>query len=211
MLFRDPASSLSPAGWLPRRSAARPPAMRLHRRPAAPSHVWEDDPGILGGRDLVAGGTWLCLGTASGKAACLTNFRQLRDARPAAPSRGALPVGFVRSQQAPAEFLSGLDAQARCCGSRREQPPRFVKRPAAAAHSGPDCPSHASCFSCRPTQASTCWPSTWRSGSWLTYAAATSRRHRRCCRPACTASQTGASTRAIGPSCSRAGTACSSS
>ena len=30
-----------------------------HARPAAPAHWWDDAPGVLAGRDLEAGGTWL--------------------------------------------------------------------------------------------------------------------------------------------------------
>ena len=36
-------------------------------------HFWEDKPHILGGRDEVAGGTWLCF-SASGRVAWLTNY-----------------------------------------------------------------------------------------------------------------------------------------
>lgn len=82
-------------------------------RPTRPSHFWEDLPHILGGRDLQAGGTWMALST-NGRAAFLTNFRQLRDAgRQGAPSRGALPVNFVNGQAGPEEYLAGVDAQVR--------------------------------------------------------------------------------------------------
>ncbi|KAI7839225.1 hypothetical protein COHA_007038 [Chlorella ohadii] len=81
-------------------------------RPTRASHWWQDLPHILGGRDLQAGGTWMALST-TGRAAFLTNFRQLRYAgRQGAPSRGALPVNFVTGQAAPEEYLAGIDAQA---------------------------------------------------------------------------------------------------
>jgi uncharacterized protein with NRDE domain len=59
-----------------------------HARAAAPADWWEQPP-ILAGRDLSAGGTWLGV-TRDARFAALTNYRdptrQLRDA----PSRGAL-------------------------------------------------------------------------------------------------------------------------
>ncbi|PSC75712.1 transport and Golgi organization 2-like protein [Micractinium conductrix] len=81
-------------------------------RPTAPTHFWEDQPGVLAGRDLVAGGTWLAVGSR-GRAAWLTNFRQMRDAGPPgeAPSRGALPLHFVTAEE-PQRFLESIDTQA---------------------------------------------------------------------------------------------------
>ena len=43
-----------------------------HARPAAPAHWWDDTPGLLGGRDLTAGGTWLGV-DSTGRFAALTN------------------------------------------------------------------------------------------------------------------------------------------
>ena len=45
-------------------------------RPTAPVHLWEDHPGILAGRDLVNGGTWLGL-DRRGRFAFVTNFREV--------------------------------------------------------------------------------------------------------------------------------------
>ena len=45
------------------------------RRPALPSHFWDDKPGLLGGRDAAGGGTWLCVG--NGRLAFLTNIRRV--------------------------------------------------------------------------------------------------------------------------------------
>lgn len=50
---------------------------------------------ILAGRDLVAGGTWLGV-TADGRFAALTNVGGSTPPGPDAPSRGRLPVGFLR-------------------------------------------------------------------------------------------------------------------
>src|ERR1044072_3276935 len=38
----------------------------FHERPAAPLGWWQDEPRILGGRDLKANGTWLGVGRSGG-------------------------------------------------------------------------------------------------------------------------------------------------
>ena len=87
-----------------------------HARPTAPAAPWDearrgpaggvaaggdagdDDAGggrILAGRDLVAGGTWLGV-AADGRFAALTNVGGSTPPGPGAPSRGRLPVDFLR-------------------------------------------------------------------------------------------------------------------
>ncbi len=61
-------------------------------RPAAPMAWWPEQsgrPGLLAGRDLSAGGTWLGL-TARGRLAWMTNVREPGRVLALAPSRGAL-------------------------------------------------------------------------------------------------------------------------
>lgn len=58
-----------------------------HARPTAPAHWWEE--GLLAGRDLHAGGTWLGV-TRHGRFALLTNFRDPSRNDGNAPSRGTL-------------------------------------------------------------------------------------------------------------------------
>lgn len=58
-------------------------------RPAAPACWWADQPDILAGRDLEAGGTWMGL-TRGGRFAALTNYRDPTRHKPGAPSRGTL-------------------------------------------------------------------------------------------------------------------------
>src|SRR5277367_2111641 len=80
----------------------------FHERPAAPAGWWPDHPGILAGRDLQAGGTWLGL-TRSGRFAALTNYRDPQQSRNAdAPSRGALVVSMLESGGSVGECLSFL-------------------------------------------------------------------------------------------------------
>lgn len=59
-------------------------------RPAAPAHIWEQPLGMVAGKDLTAGGTWLGL-SPSGRFAALTNVR-----RPdVPPPDGALSRGRI--------------------------------------------------------------------------------------------------------------------
>jgi uncharacterized protein with NRDE domain len=60
----------------------------FHAREAAPAAWWQD-PKILAGRDLAAGGTWLGV-APDGRFAALTNYRDPALPQRAAPSRGEL-------------------------------------------------------------------------------------------------------------------------
>jgi len=67
----------------------------FHARPAAPLAEWDGGSGIIAGRDLLAGGTWLGAHPASGRIVVVTNVRgALPD--PAKESRGALVVDLLR-------------------------------------------------------------------------------------------------------------------
>lgn len=85
----------------------------FHARPSAPFGPWPEAPGVHGGRDLEAGGSWLALGPR-GRLAAVTNVRDLRSGRPpaASRSRGALVADFVRSgDPAPLAALAAVDAR----------------------------------------------------------------------------------------------------
>ncbi len=76
-----------------------------HERPAEPAQWWTQRPGLLGGRDQRAGGSWLGV-TAGGRFAVVLN--DARRPRPAAaPSRGELVPGFLASAD-PAGWLREL-------------------------------------------------------------------------------------------------------
>jgi len=80
-----------------------------HARPSEPAHWWPDAPDVLGGRDLLARGTWLAV-DRSGRLAAVTNFRDTSAA--AAPlSRGALVADYLRDAQPIARFAAALDAR----------------------------------------------------------------------------------------------------
>lgn len=79
----------------------------FHGRPTAPAHFWEDHPGILAGRDLKAGGTWLGVSRA-GRFATVTNFREPDENRPDARSRGELVTNFLLDARSPDVFLDEI-------------------------------------------------------------------------------------------------------
>jgi uncharacterized protein with NRDE domain len=68
-----------------------------HARPARAAAWWPNSPEILGGRDELAGGTWLAV-DRSGRLAAVTN---IRDGQPRAQlrSRGALAAEFLAGDQ----------------------------------------------------------------------------------------------------------------
>jgi len=71
-------------------------------RPSAAMRFW-DDPSLLAGRDLRAGGTWMGLGR-NGRFAALTNFREPENQRPEAPSRGKLVSAFIAGDTSATEY-----------------------------------------------------------------------------------------------------------
>ena len=69
----------------------------FHARPAAPLAEWDDGSGIVAGRDLQAGGTWLGVHRPSGRAVVVTNVRGAMP-DPAKESRGALVSDMLRGE-----------------------------------------------------------------------------------------------------------------
>lgn len=85
----------------------------FHRRPTAQAGFWKETPGVLAGRDLEKGGTWLGV-TTSGRFAAVTNYRSPRDMQPGGRSRGALPQLFLEGGMDAMSYLETVheDAQA---------------------------------------------------------------------------------------------------
>lgn len=81
-------------------------------RPAAPAAVWADQPTVLAGRDLSAGGTWLGVST-TGRFAALTNFRNPATHRGDAPSRGQLVAAFLTGRMSARSYVHGLAREAK--------------------------------------------------------------------------------------------------
>lgn len=68
-----------------------------HARPALPLERWDN--GIVAGRDLLAGGTWL--GISEGRLGLVTNFRVEGYPLPGRPSRGGLITGWLADGSLP--------------------------------------------------------------------------------------------------------------
>jgi uncharacterized protein with NRDE domain len=77
-----------------------------HARPTRAMHYWGDSPGILAGRDLREGGTWLGV-NRHGRIAAVTNFRLPGNHDPHSASRGELVSRFLRNQES-IESFSGF-------------------------------------------------------------------------------------------------------
>lgn len=82
----------------------------FHARPAAPAAFWGDQPSILAGRDLEAGGTWMGV-TRNGRFAAVTNYRGAHEPR-AAESRGALVSRFLLNGQTAEDYVAGVRERA---------------------------------------------------------------------------------------------------
>jgi uncharacterized protein with NRDE domain len=85
----------------------------FYARKTAPASWWPENPDILGGRDLEAGGTWLGM-NRNGRLAMVTNFRDLKNIRANAPSRGFLVSDYLESSmpmEAYVDKISGVKNQ----------------------------------------------------------------------------------------------------
>jgi uncharacterized protein with NRDE domain len=80
----------------------------FHARPARAMHWWPDQPALLAGRDLQAGGTWLGI-SRSGRFATVTNYREDLQRQHRGRSRGELVTGFVTGTETPLDYCSGID------------------------------------------------------------------------------------------------------
>jgi uncharacterized protein with NRDE domain len=79
----------------------------FYNRKTAPAHFWNDEPNILGGRDLEAGGTWLGV-NKRGKISMITNYRDPKNINPAAPSRGKLVSDFLVNEEGGEQYQKGI-------------------------------------------------------------------------------------------------------
>ncbi|MBV9774904.1 MAG: NRDE family protein [Gemmatimonadetes bacterium] len=79
----------------------------FYARPTAPAGWWDDAPGVLAGRDLRGGGTWMGI-TREGRWAAVTNYRETTPPPVDAPSRGGLVGGFLLGEGEPEAYLRAL-------------------------------------------------------------------------------------------------------
>jgi len=83
----------------------------FYKRRTAPADFWHDHPEVLGGRDLEAQGTWMGM-TKSGRIGMVTNYRDVSNINPLAPSRGQLVSEYLFNGSHPDEYLKDLNETA---------------------------------------------------------------------------------------------------
>lgn len=76
----------------------------FYNRKTVAAHFWRDHPEILAGRDLEAGGTWMGI-SKTGKISMVTNYRDLKNLKHNAPSRGHLVSDFLLNGDKPDAYL----------------------------------------------------------------------------------------------------------
>ncbi|MEH7494049.1 NRDE family protein, partial [Neobacillus niacini] len=79
----------------------------FYQRPTAPAHFWEDDSGILAGRDLEKMGTWMGV-TKAGRFAALTNYRNPNEVTEGKHSRGELVSDALKYNGDIREYMKSL-------------------------------------------------------------------------------------------------------
>ena len=83
----------------------------FHDRPTTAAGFWEETPGILAGRDLQAGGTWLGV-NRNGRFAAISNYREpLFKASKPEYSRGHLVRDFLLDNSAPGSHAELLQTR----------------------------------------------------------------------------------------------------
>jgi uncharacterized protein with NRDE domain len=80
----------------------------FYNRPSEQAEFWNEYPDLLAGKDLQAGGTWMGI-TKQGRFAAITNFRDLKNHRNDAPSRGNLTLDFLINDISPEEYYNRLE------------------------------------------------------------------------------------------------------
>lgn len=83
----------------------------FYQRPTRAAQFWQDYPGVLAGKDLKAGGTWMGI-TRSGSFAALTNYRDPEMKKENPPSRGQLVLDYLTGREDPASYLAQVDRRA---------------------------------------------------------------------------------------------------
>ena len=89
----------------------------FYARKTEPAKFWEDHPQILGGRDLEARkpdgtcGTWMAM-NKNGRIAMVTNYRDLKNLKQKAPSRGHLVTDFLLTNEHPEKYLKSIEPHA---------------------------------------------------------------------------------------------------
>lgn len=83
----------------------------FYARPSRRAQWWLETPGILAGKDLQGGGTWMGL-NRHGAFAALTNIREPDAFDPKACTRGELVIDWLKSSGDPPSYLKSVDSRA---------------------------------------------------------------------------------------------------
>ncbi|MBI1769052.1 MAG: NRDE family protein [Bacteroidetes bacterium] len=89
----------------------------FYARKTSAAAFWKNHPAILGGCDLEAVkpdgtcGTWMAI-NRNGQIAMVTNYRDLKNLKTNAPSRGHLVTDFLLSHESPETYLSKIEPRA---------------------------------------------------------------------------------------------------
>lgn len=79
----------------------------FYQRNTAPAQYWDSTPNVLAGKDLEAGGTWMGI-NKNGRFTALTNYRDLKNLKTQAPSRGMLTLDYLQGHESPEEYLEQI-------------------------------------------------------------------------------------------------------
>jgi len=79
----------------------------FYDRPTEQADFWEDQPDLLAGKDLQAGGTWMGI-TKSGKFAAITNYRDLSNIKEDAPTRGLLVTDYLLGNLSSEDYYNSV-------------------------------------------------------------------------------------------------------
>ncbi len=82
-----------------------------YRRPTRPAQFWDENPNILAGKDLQAGGTWMGI-NKRGHFAALTNYRDPSISKKNPPSRGELVLNYLNKNITPSAYLDSTHHKA---------------------------------------------------------------------------------------------------
>src|SRR5579859_2625352 len=86
----------------------------FYARKTAPAEFWSNHPQVVGGCDLEAVkpdgtcGSWMAM-NKNGRIAMVTNYRDLKNLKTNAPSRGHLVTDFLLSNESPEKYLQGIE------------------------------------------------------------------------------------------------------
>lgn len=83
----------------------------FYARRTAPASFWLEAPNVVAGRDLEAGGTWLGM-SKTGKICMVTNYRDLKNIRQQAPSRGHLVYDYLINDTDAGLYMAGVSQRA---------------------------------------------------------------------------------------------------